>query len=215
MITLIWGMAIQRTLHPWWEDSVEMAAMSLLSCRPHKTTWGSGEGGEHVKLPKGLSYYSFIHRFTSNYWDSGLGFQIGYESSDVSQPMNYRFGECNGYFSTPNGILTSPSYPDKYPRNADCVYTISQPTGTAIILTFHSMDIYSYSNGKCPDSLEIRDGSSAASPLLGNLCGSKIPAPIQSSQNQLWMKWVQNQMTIMIFYPDMLYFQIPLWWDWQ
>ena len=107
--------------------------------------------------------------------------------------MNYRFGECDGSFFTKNGILTSPSYPDNYPDNADCVYTISQPTGTAIVLTFHSMDIEDDIDW-CPsctcdyDFLEIRDGSSAASPLLGKLCGSEIPAPIQSSQNQVWMK---------------------------
>ena len=105
-------------------------------------------------------------------------------------------GTCGGSFSTPYGILTSPSYPDNYyPANADCVYTISQPTGTVILLTFHSMDIenacteieceYEYN---CLDYLEIRDGSSAASPLLGKLCGSEIPAPIQSSQNEVWMK---------------------------
>ena len=102
--------------------------------------------------------------------------------------MTYRIGECGGSFTTPNGILTSPSYPDNYPDNADCVYTISQPSGTAIVLTVHSMDIYVNSSGYCGDYLEIRDGSSAASPLLGKLCGSEIPAPFQSSKNQVWMK---------------------------
>ena len=99
--------------------------------------------------------------------------------------MNYRFGECDGYFATPNGFLTSPSYPDNYPDNSDCVYAISQPTGNIIVLTFHSMHIHDCAN--C-DYLEIRDGSSAASPLLGKISGNEIPAPFQSSQNQVWMK---------------------------
>ena len=158
--------------------------MSLLSCKLPKTICESGEGVEHVKLPKGLCYNSFFHRFTSNYWDSRLGFQIGYESSDATQ-WSYNSGACGGSFTTPNGILTSPSYPDNYPDNADCVYTISQPTGTVIVLTFHSMDIFYH---QCNDYLEIRDGSSAASPLLGKLCGSEIPAPFQSSQSQVWMQ---------------------------
>ena len=162
--------------------------MSLLSCKPPKTTWGSGEGGKSVKQPKGLSYHSFFRRFTSNAWDSGHGFRIGYESSDVTQ-WSYNSGACGGSFSTPNGILISPSYPDNYPKNADCVYTISQPNGTAIVLAFHSMDILVESSGICRHYLEIRDGSSAASPLLGELCGYEIPTPIQSSQNQVWMKW--------------------------
>ena len=100
---------------------------------------------------------------------------------------SYHIGACGGSFTTPNGILTSPSYPDNYPNNADCVYTISQPTGTAIVLTFYSMDIEDDSS--CDyDYLEIVDGSSADSPLLGKLCGREIPAPIQSTQNQVWMK---------------------------
>ena len=101
--------------------------------------------------------------------------------------MIYIFDECGGYFSTANGTVTSPSYPDNYSDNADCIYTIWQPTGTVIVLNFHSMDIEHHIT--CDyDYLEIRDGPSSNSPLLDKLCGSAIPAPIQSSQNQLWMK---------------------------
>ena len=147
----------------------------------------------------GPSFNSFFHRFTSNYWDSGLGFQMRYESSNVTQ-WTHRMGTCGGSFTTPKGFLTSPSYPDYYPLNADCVYTISRPTGTVIVLTFHSVDIEIHWSGSCiADYLEIRDGSSAASFPISKLCGTEIPAPIQSSQNQVWMKWgktVYNSMSL-------------------
>ena len=137
-----------------------------------------------------MIYNSLIPRFKSNNWDSGLGFQIEYESSDVTQ-WSYNIGACGGNFTTPNGILTSPDYPGYYPNNADCIYTISQHTGTVIQLNFSSMDIsksLTWSDS-CNDHLEIRDGPQADSPLLTNkLCGNEIPAPLQSSQNQLWMK---------------------------
>ena len=129
---------------------------------------------------------SFIHRFKSNNLDNILVYQIGYESSYITN-WSYNSGACGGNLATPNGILTSPSYPDNYPDNAHCVYTISQPTGSVAVLTFHSMNI-EYRSTCDFDYLEIRDGSSADSPLLGKLCGSEIPAPIQSSQNQVWMK---------------------------
>ena len=111
------------------------------------------------------------------------------DGSDESDDLCKYSAHC-GSFTAPNGILTSPSYPDNYPDNADCVYTISQPNGTVIILTFHSMEIESRGlSAICQnDYLEIRDGSSAGSPLLQKLCGFQIPAPIQSSQNQVWMK---------------------------
>ena len=188
--------------------------MSLLSCKLPKTTWGSGEGGYLGKLPKGLSYTSLFHRFASNSWDSGLGFQIGYESSHATQ-WSYNYGACGGRFTATNGILTSPSYPDYYPDSAECVYTISQPMGTFIVITFHHMDIeftQSDDTGEITgDYLEIRDGSTPASPLLGKLRGRDVPTPFQSSQNQVWMKWGEtfgNQMTFTMI--ECVPFQIPL-----
>merc|ERR1711879_543538 len=83
-------------------------------------------------------------RFFSNYYESGRGFQLRYESSNVSK-WSYNFGACGGNFTTPQGIITSPSYPDNYPDNADCIYTISQPYGVTILLNFLSMDIWSHS----------------------------------------------------------------------
>ena len=94
--------------------------------------------------------------------------------------------------------MTSPSYPSNYPDFADCIYTISQPTGTVIVLKFLSMDIEEYHGyrgclfvwGTKPlgDYLEVKDGPSAGSPLLKYFCGKEIPAPVQSSQSNLWMK---------------------------
>ena len=131
-------------------------------------------------------YQIHVHRFTSNLYGSGLGFQIEYESSNVTQ-WSYSSDVCGGSFTTPNGILTSPSYPSNYPNYADCSYTISQPTGTAILLNFLSMRIQ-YDTWCRLDYLEIRDGPLNDSTLLVKHCGNGIPAPIQSSQNQLWIK---------------------------
>ena len=56
--------------------------------------------------------------------------------------MTYRIGECGGSFTTPSGILTSPLYPDYYPKDADCVYTISQPKSTFLTLTLDKFELY-------------------------------------------------------------------------
>ena len=132
---------------------------------------------------------SITYRFFSNYFESGLGFQLRYEATNVSQ-WSYGSGACGGNFITRNGILTSPSYPENYPDKEHCIYTISQPPGTIILLKFLSMDLQ-YSSYYCSsydDNLEIRDGPAEASPLLYQLCGYEIPAPIKSSQNQIWIK---------------------------
>ncbi|XP_016402401.1 bone morphogenetic protein 1-like, partial [Sinocyclocheilus rhinocerous] len=42
------------------------------------------------------------------------------------------------------------------------------------------------------DYLELRDGDSENSPLLGRFCGYAKPDDIKSSSNQLWMKFVSD-----------------------
>lgn len=42
------------------------------------------------------------------------------------------------------------------------------------------------------DFVEVRDGSSEKSPLLGRFCGYDKPDDIKSSSNQLWLKFVSD-----------------------
>ena len=129
-------------------------------------------------------------RFFSNYNRSDNGFQLKYESTNVSHSKwSYMVDECGdgGNYSTSGGVITSPSYPGNYPDNADCIYTILQPNGTNILLNFLTMDIWSHSTCRW-DYLEVRDGFSNSSTLLNKLCGNANPAPIPSSSHQLWLK---------------------------
>ena len=144
-------------------------------------------------------------RFFSNSFASGAGFNLRYEAIHGEPQTTYRIGACGGNFTHPNGILTSPSYPENYPYDADCLYTISVPLGNVIQLDILSMDIddQEYENyGACSvDYLQIRDGPTDSSPFLGNLCGSDdqvtfytndgvqdVPDPVQSSQNHLRLR---------------------------
>ena len=99
--------------------------------------------------------------------------------------MTYRIGACGGSFNTPKGILTSPSYPRNYPDNADCIYTISQPVAPYISISFLHMDLDC--EGRPADYVELRDGDSEESPLMGSFCGdrSNVPAVMQTTQNHL------------------------------
>ena len=112
----------------------------------------------------------------------GLGFQLRYESSNVSH-WSYNSGRCGQSFTTPHGLLTSPSFPDYYPNNANCHYTITQPFGSGIMLNFISMEI------KCIESEntdylsvydDIFDGSTTySSTILNQFCSHRI-----TSENQ-------------------------------
>ena len=123
----------------------------------------------------------FTSRFQSDSSENAPGFQIEYSS------IAYII-DCGGNYTKASGILTSPSYPNPYPRLVDCIYLISQRNGTYVNISFISMDVNCQKTRKSYDYIEMRDDNSEDSPLMGRFCGNKIPAPIQSSQNQVWMK---------------------------
>ena len=129
----------------------------------------------------------------------------------MAHRMNYRYDDCGGYFTATKGNVTSPSYPNKYPKNANCLYTISAPTGTYITMNILSMDIeygdpeyyeynyytdsdyHQFAGVTCWDYLEIRDGASEHSALIDGYCGDNtvlsLPLLIQSTQNHVWMRY--------------------------
>ena len=100
-----------------------------------------------------------------------------------------------GDYSSLMGTLTSPFYPTAYPDDTECIYTISQAVGTFINMTIIMFDIsvidsFGREEYFCNliDFLEIRDGPSQNSPLIGRFCGTNIPSYIVSTQNLLWIR---------------------------
>ena len=114
-----------------------------------------------------------------------MGFKLLYETSNVSK-WTHRIGKCGGNFNTPNGIITSPSYPESYPENMDCTYLISVPNGTFINMTVITVDIYCRTSGEkgIYDSIEFRNGDSENSPLMRKWCEDKSPT-LRTTQNHL------------------------------
>ena len=119
---------------------------------------------------------------------TGKGFKILYETiTSQDEPLwSYNSGSCGGHFTTSNGLLNSPSYPQNYPVYTECIYTISQPNGTHVNMTILNMDI-EYDSNCGWDYLEIRDGSSEASPLIDRLCGDSR-AFLQSNDSDVWIR---------------------------
>ena len=99
--------------------------------------------------------------------------------------MSFRIGSCGGTIETPRGVLTSPSYPDSYSNDAECIYFISLPLMAKINMTFSSFDIL------CEDNLEVWDGNSDISPKMATFCGNGnvIPPFLVTSQNHLRIRY--------------------------
>lgn len=77
------------------------------------------------------------------------------------------------------------------PSKKDCQWhvTSSKEDGT-ITLKFTAFD-FSKSESTCgKDYVEIRNGLTKHAPVIGKYCGSKMPVPVQSSGNGLWVRYV-------------------------
>ena len=111
------------------------------------------------------------------------GFRIEYNSFE-------RFTDCGGNYSDASGNLYSPNYPNAYPELADCIYLISQPSGTFINITFDTIDIDC--QGTTSDFIEMRDGSSKDSQLMGRFCGESSSL-VMTTQNHLRVRSVKRK----------------------
>ena len=119
-------------------------------------------------------------RFHSNPYQTRFknkGFHIEYDSLKL-------FTACGGTYTNSSGILTAPSHQNSYPVLSDCVYLISQPD-RYINISFLNMDISC--QGTPSYYIEMRDGNSEESPLMGRFCGnnSNVPDFMQTTQNHL------------------------------
>ena len=73
----------------------------------------------------------------------------------------------------------------------DRVYAISVKKDSLVLLKIHMFDLYDSNEYNCetaPDRLEVRDGSSEHSPLIGTFCGKSIDESIQSSNRYMWIR---------------------------
>ncbi|PIK43158.1 putative dorsal-ventral patterning tolloid-like protein 1 [Apostichopus japonicus] len=79
-------------------------------------------------------------------------------------------GACYQLLDGQTGFFTSPGFPDNYENNIDCVYIITVDSDNNVQLRFLSFDLEPSVN--CVyDFIEVKDGSSQGSLVLGRYCG--------------------------------------------
>uniref|UniRef100_H2ZHT2 Metalloendopeptidase n=1 Tax=Ciona savignyi TaxID=51511 RepID=H2ZHT2_CIOSA len=136
-------------------------------------------------------------RSTSNY--NGNGFRLRYEAV------------CGGNIRKNSGQIQSPNYPDDYRPGKECIWSVVVDEGFQVGLSFQAFKVRpptGYLNAgivvlitlvqverhdTCAyDYLEVRDGPSADSELIGRFCGSDRPDDIEATGNTLWIKFVSD-----------------------
>ncbi|XP_078005765.1 bone morphogenetic protein 1 isoform X3 [Phascolarctos cinereus] len=98
---------------------------------------------------------------------------------------------CGGDVKKDNGHIQSPNYPDDYRPSKVCIWRIQVSEGFHVGLTFQSFEIERHDS--CAyDYLEVRDGHSETSTLIGRYCGYEKPDDIKSTSSRLWLKFVSD-----------------------
>ncbi|KAK6190396.1 hypothetical protein SNE40_002276 [Patella caerulea] len=130
----------------------------------------------------------FLHRLFV-----GKPIFINYEISNCLQWRGYKVGkscclftllvrpfiaDCDETIEAETGTFSSPNYPNNYPNNQRCTYTIIVPVGSTIQLTFTAFDTEENNFGAgCFDYVTIDGGA--------EMCGTNVPNPVSSESNRI------------------------------
>uniref|UniRef100_A0A3Q2QXN5 CUB and Sushi multiple domains 1 n=1 Tax=Fundulus heteroclitus TaxID=8078 RepID=A0A3Q2QXN5_FUNHE len=89
---------------------------------------------------------------------------------------------CGGHLTAPTGVVLSPGWPSFYKDSLNCQWVIEAQKDHAVKIHFDKFQTeVNY------DTLEIRDGPSASSPLIGEYHGTQAPHFLISTSNFLFL----------------------------
>ncbi|KAF6126294.1 procollagen C-endopeptidase enhancer [Phyllostomus discolor] len=101
---------------------------------------------------------------------------------------------CGGDVTGESGYVASESFPNHYPPNKECIWTITVPEGQTVSLSFRVFDLELHSACRY-DALEVFAGSGTSGQRLGRFCGTFRPAPIVAPGNQVTLKMTADEGT--------------------
>ncbi|GAB0086814.1 Cubilin [Sergentomyia squamirostris] len=93
---------------------------------------------------------------------------------------------CGGTLKSFSGAFASPLYPNPYPANIECIWTLEASPGNEIFVEFSEFNI-APSPSCSEEYLEVRENNGGGR-LLGVFCGMQFPSNITSAQI-LWIKF--------------------------
>ncbi|XP_027132680.1 cubilin, partial [Larimichthys crocea] len=177
--------AAQETIRVSVQTFVLQPSQSCSTNYLEMKDWPMGDYGQSHKFCASdgnpLDFYSdsrtILVHFRSDSYMTGNGLSF-----------TYQIASCSRTYEQDYGFLKSPGWPDIYPHNMDCTIILKAPQNSYISFFFNNFDMESHSNCEF-DYLEIRNGSTANSPLIGRFCGSTLPSPIFPQSNQLYLRF--------------------------
>ncbi|XP_046885306.1 CUB and sushi domain-containing protein 1-like [Hypomesus transpacificus] len=94
---------------------------------------------------------------------------------------------CGGHLTAPTGVLLSPGWPGYYKDSLSCEWVIEARRNHAVKISFDRFQTeVNY------DTLEIRDGPSNSSPLIGEYHGTQAPHFLISTSNYMYLLFTSD-----------------------
>ncbi|XP_041621202.1 mannan-binding lectin serine protease 2 isoform X2 [Vulpes lagopus] len=98
---------------------------------------------------------------------------------------------CAGQvFTGRSGVLSSPEYPQPYPKLSSCTYSIRLEEGFSVVLDFVApFDVETHPDALCPyDSLKVRTDKEEYGPF----CGTTLPQRIETQSSAVAISFVTD-----------------------
>ncbi|XP_047635655.1 procollagen C-endopeptidase enhancer 1 isoform X1 [Phacochoerus africanus] len=101
---------------------------------------------------------------------------------------------CGGDVTGESGYLASEGFPNLYPPNKECIWTITVPQSQTVSLSFRVFDLELHPSCRY-DALEVFAGSGTSGQRLGRFCGTFRPAPLVAPGNQVTLRMTSDEGT--------------------
>ncbi|XP_010607767.1 procollagen C-endopeptidase enhancer 1 [Fukomys damarensis] len=101
---------------------------------------------------------------------------------------------CGGDVTGESGYVASEGFPNLYPPNKECIWTITVPEGQTVSLSFRVFDMELHPACRY-DALEVFAGSGTSGKRLGRFCGTFRPAPLVAPGNQVTLRMTADEGT--------------------
>ncbi|BFZ22539.1 hypothetical protein BsWGS_25578 [Bradybaena similaris] len=93
---------------------------------------------------------------------------------------------CDSLITEPTGYIVSANYPETYPSNHVCYWTIQGDQDSVVSLSF--LDFSVEPESVCDyDFVQVHDGSSESAPVLARFCGNTLPRNVTTSGNTMFI----------------------------
>lgn len=157
-----------------WDSNANQIAVLTGSSIPNSVTSTTGK---------------MVVIFVSDFMNSAQGFSANYTSTGSAY--------CSGTTvlnSSDHGTISDGSGANNYCDNQDCSWLIQPQQATSITLNFTEFELEDspVGNSEPYDFVEIYDGATTSSPLLGRFSGSNIPSNITSTGGSMLVHFVSD-----------------------